>query len=164
MNDINNIYLMTALEHYPYNLTEAIEALNYAMSFDQKDPIALGLLGLIHAEQFKDYDKAIECYQEALIEDLGCKIIYPRLVYALILNEDFEKAENTLEFALKVKGIDQGELLFLKSEMYERMGKYRKSLKILKLAKIQAFDSCNLDAISEAMERVKLKINKGSQF
>ena len=50
-----NIYLVKALDYYPYNLEEALESLNYAMAYEENNPIALCLMGRVHLEVFKDY-------------------------------------------------------------------------------------------------------------
>ena len=55
---ILNNYIFKALDAYPYELEKATEAINYALSYNEKDTMALCLKGRIYAETLKDYDKA----------------------------------------------------------------------------------------------------------
>lgn len=38
-------YIFQALDAYPYNLEETVESLNYALSYDDKNAVALCLMG-----------------------------------------------------------------------------------------------------------------------
>ncbi|MBP6238275.1 MAG: hypothetical protein KA270_13100 [Saprospiraceae bacterium] len=44
-------YLVKALDAYPYNLEEAIESLDYALSGDNNNAATLCLYGRVYAEQ-----------------------------------------------------------------------------------------------------------------
>ena len=70
MSNLLDKYLFQALDAYPYNLEEAVESLNYALSYDDKNPIALCLMGQIYAENLRNYEEAKEYYQQALAADM----------------------------------------------------------------------------------------------
>ena len=53
-------YLMEALDAYPYDLPKVIEALNYALSYDAENALALCLMGQFYSEQMAQYEKAIQ--------------------------------------------------------------------------------------------------------
>lgn len=42
-----NKYYFEALDNYPYNLPDCLEALNYALSYDPEDADSLCLMGSI---------------------------------------------------------------------------------------------------------------------
>jgi len=71
---------MDAMDNYPYNLADAVESLNYALSVNPASPEALVLKGKIYAEQMYRYDLAIECYEEALCEDVRYAMVYPHYI------------------------------------------------------------------------------------
>ena len=47
MGNLANNYLFKALDAYPYDLEETIEALTYALSYDEKNTVALCLMGRV---------------------------------------------------------------------------------------------------------------------
>ena len=51
-------YLFQALDNYPYSLEETVESLDYALSYDEKNTVALCLYGRLYAEQLKHYETA----------------------------------------------------------------------------------------------------------
>ncbi len=50
-------YYFEALDYYPYNIADCLEALSYALSYDPEDADALTLMGRIYSEVLKDYDR-----------------------------------------------------------------------------------------------------------
>lgn len=52
----SNKYVLKALDAYPYNLEEASESLEYALSYDSEDTTALCLMGRMHGEIFNDFE------------------------------------------------------------------------------------------------------------
>ena len=145
---ILNNYIFKALDAYPYELEKATEAINYALSYNEKDTMALCLKGRIYAETLKDYDKAKIIYTEALAENINAFHIYPHYINALLWNEDYEEAERFIDFALKVKGSD-------KVELY-----HKKALNKIKLAKRFNYDSSNIYDLKESESRIKDKMPK----
>lgn len=64
-----NKYYFQALDNFPYNMQETIEALNYALSYDGQNAESLCLLGRVYAEILKDYETAKNYFAEALQEN-----------------------------------------------------------------------------------------------
>lgn len=152
-----DIYVTKAMDAYPYQLAETVEALNYALSADACNVYALCLLGRVYAEQMFNYREAIRCYEEALGHDLDALIIYPYLTRALIANEDYDKAKRLIEFANSIKGIDRVDLLLNKITIEERTGHYTKALKILKEMRKVVYDNRYHDWMEETEKRLKSK-------
>ncbi|SEB99895.1 hypothetical protein SAMN04489761_2210 [Tenacibaculum sp. MAR_2009_124] len=160
MATLVNNYIFKALDAYPYDLEETVEALNYALSYDDKNSTALLLSGRIQAEILKDYEKAKSIYQEALAENVNAIEIYPHYIHTLLCNEDLEEAKRLIDFALTVKGSDKAVLYVAKANLFEQKKKYKKALAILKKARIQTYNSDYLYCVEKEEERIKGKIPK----
>lgn len=160
MNNLTDTYLFKALDAYPYDLPEAIESLNYALSYDDKNPIALRLMGQIYSEQLQDYETAKQYFEEALAEDIYALSIYAPYINVLIWNEDFEKALKLIDFALKVKGIDKALMHYKRALIYENKMEYKLALTSLKEAKKVAMNSNFITATDSDKKRIKDKMPK----
>ncbi len=160
MENLINNYLFKALDAYPYNLEEAIEALNYALSYDDKNTEALCLMGRIYAETLKDYEKAKEYYVAALAENVNAFNIYPFYIDVLLWNEDFDEVTKLIDFALTVKGSDKAVLYLKKAILHEHKGKYKKALEVIKIAKKHTYDFSFMSDLDCNKDRIKGKLPK----
>lgn len=158
MQTIKNNYLIQALDKYPYDLPEAIEKLNYALAYNQEDALALCLLGRVHAEQFKQYEKAKDCFASALAIDDNELEIYGHYIRALIANGEFSEAVNLVDYALSKKGILKVEILVLKSLALESQLDLKKALKTIKEAYFLSTDDDWINAIEAHQKRIEKKI------
>lgn len=155
-----NNYIFKALDAYPYDLEEAIEALNYALSYDAKNTMALCLLARIYAETLYDYDKAKTIYAEALAENVNAFHIYPHYINLLLWNEDYKEAGRFIAFALRVKGSDKAILHYKRAILFEQQAKYKKALIQLKLAKRFTYNNDFMSNINDTSSRIKNKMPK----
>ncbi|MDH7447740.1 tetratricopeptide repeat protein [Aquimarina sp. 2201CG14-23] len=160
MGNLLDKYLFQALDAYPYNLEEAVESLNYALSYDEKNPIALCLMGQIYAENLRNYETAKEYYQQALAEDMYSLDVYPKYINVLLWNEDYEEAEKLIDFALTLKGTDKAVLYLKKGILYEQKKEYKKALKVLKTAKEHTYNNYFISDIEGDEKRIKDKMPK----
>ena len=71
-----NTYVIKALEEFDYNIEYAVEALGYALAYDEYDTIALTLMGRLYAERLFDYETAITYYRDALTERVNAFEVY----------------------------------------------------------------------------------------
>ncbi len=156
-NNLHSTYVLKALDAYPYNLEETLEALNYALSYNSHDVHALCLMGRLFAEQLEDYETAKQYYVEALVVDLNAHYVYPNYLYALIRNEDYSEVEKVLKHALTIKAVDKALLYMIEGQYYEAQGKYELSIRSLKRSKLKALNNEFVDFISEEISRVKKK-------
>jgi tetratricopeptide (TPR) repeat protein len=153
-------YLFQALDNYPYNLEEVVESLDYALSYNNKNTMALCLYGRVYAEQLEDYEQAKLYFQEALTIDVFAKEVYAHYIQTLILNEDYEEAILLIDFALTIKGINKVAILIKKITLFERMEKFKKGLKLLKDVKLSILSSEYNYLIEETEKRLRQKIGK----
>lgn len=155
-----NRYLFKALEAYPYDLEEAIEALSYALSYDAKNVQALCLMGKIYTEQLGEYEAAKECYAEAMASNMDMPNIYPDYVRTLLLNEDFEEAKKLIDFALTVKATDKGTLHILRGQLFEGMRMYKKAIKAFEASKKFGYNNDFIRFAENEINRIKKKLPK----
>jgi tetratricopeptide (TPR) repeat protein len=158
-SNLHNSYLFKAIDTFEYNLEETIEALNYALSYNSQDTHALCLMGRVHSEKLQDYETAKTYFVEALAERLETPHIYPHYIQTLILNDDYKEAENLIEFAFGVKGIDKGVLYLKKGQLHEAMEEYSLALSALKQAKKGGLNNDFVDYVKGEISRVKNKLN-----
>lgn len=149
-------YLFQAMDNYPYWLEGTIESLDYAFSYNDKNPMVLGLYGRIQAEQLQDYDEAKRYYQEALAIDIHAVALYPYYLDALLLNEDYEEAEKLIAFALTIKGVAKAGILLRKVALLERKQDIKAAIKLLKEVKLASFSNDSYE-IEEVEKRLKSK-------
>ena len=160
MSNLLDKYLFQAMDAYPYNLEEAVESLSYALSYDDKNPVAICLMGQIYAENLSNYETAKTYYQEALAADMYALDVYPNYINVLLWNEDYEEAEKLIDFALTVKGTDKAVLYYQKGILFEQQKRYKKALKILKVAKEHAYNNHFICHIEGQEKRIKGKMPK----
>lgn len=153
----SNKYVLKALDAYPYNLEEASESLEYALSYDSEDTTALCLMGRMHGEIFKDFETSKNYYLEALAINVHAIEIYPHYINVLIWNEDYTDAEKFIDFALGVKGTDKAWLLYRKACLYETLKKWKKAQQLIKEAREIANYTTIIDWLKTLEERVKTK-------
>ena len=160
MKTINDTYLFKALDAFPYDIEETMEALNYALSYNDKNPIALGLMARVQGEILGEYEEAKEYFQEALGYDMHCIKLYPHYINVLLWNEDYAEAEKLIDFALTVKGTDKAVLHLKKAILFESKFEFKKALKCLKSAKQFIFNGSFMSDIEDEKSRIKGKMPK----
>ena len=115
---VNN-YVFKAMEEFDYNIEYAAEALNYALAYDENNTMALTLMGRLYAEKLFDYDTAIEYYKKVLAERINAFEVYNVYITALLNNEDYKEADDFIDFAFTVKGVDKAMLYINKAILNE---------------------------------------------
>lgn len=158
-------HLFNALDNYPHNLLETVESLEYALSYNEKNTMALCLMGRIYAEQLMDYETAKEYFSEAIAYNIHALEIYPYYIETLISNEDFSEAKKLIDFALTVKGSDKVEILLKKVLLLEIKKEFQEAKSVLKEIKSINCNSYLDIQLKEFKERInaKTEINKKSQ-
>ncbi|WP_163408373.1 tetratricopeptide repeat protein [Flavobacterium ajazii] len=156
-------YLFQALDNYPYSLEETIESLDYALSYDDKNTMALCLYGQVFSDQLLKYEEAKEYFQKALSINIHALEVYPFYIHTLILNEDYEEAMKLIDFALTVKGINKTEIFLKKVILFERQQDFKKALKVIKKAKLATINTCYDYTIEETEKRLDKKLNSDSK-
>ena len=156
-------YLFQALDSYPYSLEETIESLDYALSYDDKNTMALCLYGQVFLDQLLKYEEAKEYFQKALSINIYALEVYPFYVHTLILNEDYEEAAKLIDFALTIRGINKIEILLKKVMLLESQQEFKKALKVIKKIKLITINTSYDYTIEETEKRLNKKCNGDSK-
>lgn len=158
-----NKYYFEALDYFPYNMSECLDALNYALSYEPEDADSLCLMGRVYAEVLKDYETGKKYFEEAMQSNIA-NVNTPKFyIECLLSNEDYEEAEKLIEYALKIKGIDKAEILNCKSLLFERKGDHKKALEILKEARTFSYCRSTLDILEDREKLVQEKMPENNQ-
>ncbi|MFH7013382.1 hypothetical protein ACHRV5_16075 [Flavobacterium sp. FlaQc-52] len=156
-------YLFQALDSYPYSLEETIESLEYALSYDDKNTMALCLYGQVLSDQLFKYEEAKQYFQQAISINIHAIEVYSYYIYTLVLNEDYEEAMKLIDFALTIKGINKVEILLKKVLLLESQKKFKKAQKVLKETQLETLNTTYDCTIEETEKRLTKKLNKVSK-
>lgn len=155
-----NKYYFEALDYFPYNMSECLDALNYALSYEPEDADSLCLMGRIYSEVLKDYETGKKYFEEAMQNNIA-NVNTPKFyIECLLSNEDYDEAEKLIEYALKMKGIDKAEIYNCKSLLSERKGDSKQALEYIKEAKRFCYSRSELDILEDREKLVQNKLPK----
>lgn len=160
MGTLVNNYVFKALENYPYDLEEVMEALNYALSYDDKNTMALTLMGRVYAEKLLKYDEAKVYFKQALAENIYAFEVYAPYINTLLWNEDYKEVAEFIDFTLTIKGSDKAVLYLKKAILKEQLKEYKEALNCIKKAKEHTYNSDFMSDINIEKERIKGKMPK----
>lgn len=152
-----NTYIFRALDLYPFDLEEAVQALDMALAYDETNVTALCLMGRVHAEMLKEYEVGIEYFEKVLAEDPQNLQVQNHYITALLWNDDADKALEFIEYAIKVKGADKANLYVNKALCYEQKEDYEEAMRLLKIAPKYAYNNEFGNYCNELNDRVKKK-------
>lgn len=155
-----NKYYFEALDYFPYNMAECLDALNYALSYEPEDADSLCLMGRVYSEVLKDYETGKKYFEEAMQSNIGNVNTPKYYIECLLSNEDYEEAEKLIKYALKMKGIDKAEILNCASLLLERKGEYKQALEQLKEARKFSFCKSSFEILEEREKAVQNKMPK----
>lgn len=158
--ETNNIYLYKAYDAYPYCLEEAVEALQYALSYEPENAQALHLMAKIHTYQLRDYEMAKRYFEATIASTMEMPNVYPDYVRALLNNEDFAEAQKLLDYAMQVKGCDKAVLYIQQGQLFEAFEEYKEAIKAFKEARKKGQNSAFINFVETEIERVKKKLPK----
>lgn len=155
-----NKYYFQALDNFPYNLEETIQALHYALSYDDHNAESLCLLGRVYSEIIQDYETAKSYFEEAMqtkLDSVSTPLYY---IDCLLNNEDYDEARKLIGYASEIKGIDKSRIFYRKAVFFEKQKKWKRALKILKKAKRSSANKKYLDFLNERIDLIKAKTEK----
>jgi tetratricopeptide (TPR) repeat protein len=155
-------YLFQALDNYPFNLEETVESLDYALSYDDKNTMALCLYARVYAEQLFNYEEAKNLFERAIGININAIEVYPFYIQTLLVNEDWEEAKKVIDFALTIKGINKVEIHFKRVMLLELRKEFKKALKLIKEIKLMLIDSDYNYLMEETEKRLNDKLGKKS--
>ncbi len=151
-------YYLKARDHFPYCLEDAVENLNYALSYDDEHVQSHCLLGRVHMYELKDYAIAAHCFRRALYSDPSFPDVYKYYSLLKIWQGDYDAALILVRAGLRVKGMNVSILFLNESLIYECQGQLRKARAILKKARLLSIDRTTIEEIDQGLCRIKRKV------
>lgn len=158
MNTLSNKYYLQAYEAYPYDLTEALESLSYALSYDSDHAGAHCLLGRLNLEQLKQFKKAEYHFEHALISDINYSATYEYYSLLLIILKDYKKAEKLIKFSYTIKGVNMAVMQHREGLLYESRKNMIKAKKLMKLAYNNSCNEEERSFLKNELDRVESKL------
>jgi tetratricopeptide (TPR) repeat protein len=117
-------YYLKARDLYPFEIEEALEALDYGLSCDDTHAGLITLRGEIYYKDLKRFDAAAECFELALYHDPGFVDAYYLYIKLLTETDEAKTAERLIAQALTVKGIEKSRVWYIEGLLYEKQGMY----------------------------------------
>ncbi len=158
-------YYLKALDHYPFDMEEAIENLNYAISYNDEHAPAKCMMGRVYMYYIKDYDAAGRSFYQALQADINYPDTYKYFSLLRIWEGSYDRALTIIERGFQVKAMDITMLLINLALIHEYKREWRSAKIVLKRAKLISTDQTKLNHIDTVLKRIKskaksLKVNK----
>ena len=160
MSNLATHYLIKAKDAYPYELAEALEALEYSLSYDDSNAAAHCLMGRMQLDQLKDYKQAFYHFEQALAADMEYYETYYYYADALIAYGSFEQAKKLLNYAKKISGICESCILQRRALIHEVKGDLIKSKKQLKKALQLSTNGSERYNLKEDLKRIQEKMKE----
>jgi tetratricopeptide (TPR) repeat protein len=137
---------------------EVCEALNYALSYDENHSASLCLLGEIYAKNLAMPERAFECFDKIITNDTAYHEVYHTYARYLIWYDEIDRAQKLVAFALTIKAVSKGPLLWTLAYIEETKENYKKGLSLLKKAKRYCYNDGYFSFIEDEEKRFKKKV------
>jgi len=150
-------YYLKAAVSYPWNIADALEQLNYALSYDDEHAQSWCLQGMIHMYSLKNYEKAQVAFDMALQSDMKYVDTYKHLTLLKIWKGEIERANKLIDFAINVEAMEQSVILGLKAMVLEVQGRYSDAEGILETARLVSLSCDTMSWLNKISKRIKTK-------
>ena len=157
-------YYLKALNSYPWRIADALENLNYALSYDEDHAQAWCLQGMVHMYSLKNYAEAQAAFSKSIRADLNYVDAYKHLTLLKIWKGEADKAYRLIDYALKLESMDRAVILGLKAMALEIQGRYKTAAEILDTAKLLSLDCDTISWLNKNQKRVKAKIKQRNKI
>lgn len=156
----DDTYYLKALDNYPYDLDETVEALQYGLAINPEHPGLLTLQGKVFANELRSVEMAMQSFQAAIAYEPDYKQAYYELGMLLLRNGKMNRAVRIIQLAFKQFGNDQHEFLYLQAHHAEIEKRYDDAIELLETAKLNCYDTEGYDNYCDEIKRIKQKCVK----
>jgi tetratricopeptide (TPR) repeat protein len=150
-------YYLKALDNYPYDMEETVEALNYALSYNNEHAGALCLMGRVCMDQLYQYDEAEYYFEKAISADPNYIEVYPHFADLLLRTRSYNQLLKLVDFSLSVKGIAMNGMRHRKALALEAMLDLKGAKKVLKSMILDCFYDNDIEFYENELKRLKKK-------
>lgn len=153
-------YFIKAYDNYPYDLTEVMEALNYALSYDEEHAGVQCLMGRVALTQLNQLDKAEYHFEKALSYDANYTETYPHYADLLLRFRAYKQVIKLVDYSLTIRGIIYNEMLHKKALALEGLYQYDEAKAILKQILTDSLYNDSRTFYKGELKRIKEKLKK----
>jgi tetratricopeptide (TPR) repeat protein len=157
MDTLADQYYLKAMDSYPWELEEAIENLNYALSYDNEHVGANYLMGKFYMEQLFDYARAESYFQAALASDPRNFNVCFDYSVLLIMMKEFVKAERVIDYLIGFRDADLARVNHLIGLFYEYQHQYEGAIMFFEEALFESYNEEATNHLNGEIKRVKDK-------
>ncbi|MGB0177990.1 MAG: hypothetical protein ACPF9D_12545 [Owenweeksia sp.] len=150
-------YYLKAMENYPYELSEALENLNYTLSYDPDHAGANCLMGQLQMYYLNNYQAAEEYLEAALVSEPEYVCAYENLVALYIHQRKLVKAQRVLEYARQIPTMNRAFVMWAMACIMESRYELSLSKRYLKAALGETVSKGEQDYLNAEIERIKAK-------
>ena len=154
---IGENYLLKAKEAYDFDMEECVEALNYAMSYDEENAEVWLLHGKVMLYYIKDYSSAEESFLQALSVEPAHSETFIEFIWLRINEARFEEAQQLLYKALHVVKKDFAQLYRLQAVLLEYEESYNEAIESLEIALDKTYNCSYQCFLEDEIKRLKNK-------
>lgn len=154
---IGENYLLKAKEAYDFDMEECVEALNYAMSYDEENAEVYLLHGKVMLYYIKDYSNAEESFMQALSIEPTHSETFIEFIWLRINEAHFEEAQKLLYGALQVVKKDFAQLYRLQAVLLEYEESYDDAIESLEIALDKTYNCSYQCFLESEIKRLKKK-------
>lgn len=159
MNNLANTYYFKALDAFSYSHSEFMEAINYALSYDNNSADTHCLIGRYYMEELQQYSTARVHFEMALTNDVDHIRTYYHFIQWSIDTRNYQLAKDLLHYAKGILGIAIESLLHFESLMYEQQGKFKKAARRITEAMDKTIFTSDFNFYQDELKRVNTKIS-----
>lgn len=150
-------YYLKARDMYPYDMDDALEALEYGLSCDETHAGLITLQGKIYYKDLANYEAAQEQFELALFYDPYFVDAYYEYLEVLSIIGDANRMRKLMDKALKVPCIDKSQVYYKEAMFWEKKGEQAQLI----IAMQNAIQVCSgkdcYTFLAEELERIQTK-------
>jgi tetratricopeptide (TPR) repeat protein len=165
MQDVENLFLEVSKAIDERDISTAKELLEEILSIDPGYGRAHNHLGWIYETKIKDFDRAKRHYELAIKFCQGTyPVVYVNFGYLLIEYNDYEKAIETINEGLRIRGADRATLQYQKGKIAEHEQDFKSALAQYEIARKLSFNKEFHSMLENEIARVKSKLSFWDKF
>ena len=157
-----NTYYVKALNAYPWYLDEFLEAINYALSYDEDHADAHCLFGRFYMDQLYKFADARYHFDKALAADPHNVLTYYAYIRLCVNTGEYNKARKLMKTADKVYGIEKTYIKHFGAIILEKEGEFKAAKAELKSLLKEETSNWVRTYLKNELNRVKEKMRKKS--
>jgi tetratricopeptide (TPR) repeat protein len=151
-------YYFKAEDAYPWDLEEAMENLEYALSYDNNHPEANRLMGCFYRDIKVRPGQAEDCFIKSLCEEpTYLKALEDYILLTIKFNK-LEQARKLLAEYTKMDGAEQSQIFLLEGMILEKEHAFDMALQRFEQAILFAVDPEFISSTETVIERINKKL------